>query len=271
MNFSMASFKASSFAPAFWCLGRHQRVALSAVYSFARQVDDAVDEIGVEGGDPVRARRILDAWRQALARGPLSPEIPTELWRVLDRAMVQFSIDRKNLTDLVDGVERDLTQTRYETWDDLQSYCYGVAGTVGLACLPLFGLDPVRHREFAVSLGQAVQLVNILRDVKADALRDRIYIPQEDLRRFHLGDDEILGFIYNDDFKKLMKFEADRARHLFSVAQAALPADQLRAARPALIMGRLYQRILGKIEQRNFEIYTTRPRLTLFEKVACLW
>jgi phytoene synthase len=271
MNFSMTSFKASSFAPAFWCLGRQQRLALGAVYAFARLVDDAVDEIGVAGGDPIRARRILDAWRQALAGGLLSPEIPTDLWRVLEPALGQFSIDRKNLIDLVNGVERDLTQTRYETWDDLKEYCYGVAGTVGLACLPLFGLDPVRHREFAVSLGEAVQLVNILRDVKADAVRDRIYIPQEDLRRFHLGNEEILGFVYNDHFKELMKFEADRARNLFSAAQAALPADQISAARPALIMGRLYQRLLGKIEQRNFEIYTTRPRLTLFEKVACLW
>lgn len=265
-----ARFKSSSFAPAFWLLGRREREALSAVYAFAREVDDVVDEIGVDGGDPPRARRILSAWRAVLSGGQATEDVSLSLWRPLQRALTHFAIDRKNLLELIDGVERDLTQTRYETWEDVKSYCYGVAGTVGLVCLPIFGLDPVRDREFAVTLGQAVQLVNILRDVKVDALRDRIYLPQEDLRRFILGDLEIRSLIYSEDFRRLMQFEADRAHSLFNSAFQSLPKDKRRAARPALIMGRLYRRLLNKLEQRQFEIFTSRPRLTLLEKIASL-
>lgn len=270
MIFGVARFKSSSFAPAFWLLGPRRRAALAAVYAFAREVDDAVDEVGLDGKDPVRARKILAAWRSVLLGGPVTEEVPVSIWRPLQRALTQFSIDRKNLLELVDGVERDLTQTRYETWDDVQSYCYGVAGTVGLACLPIFGLDPVRHRDFAVLLGQAVQMVNILRDVKVDALRDRIYLPQEDLRRFNLGDQEILGLIYNENFRRLMKFEADRTQALFKAALSVLPLDKRSAARPALVMGRLYRRLLDKLERRQFQIFTARPRLTLLEKIASL-
>ncbi len=263
-----ARFKSSSFAPAFWLLGPRRRSALAAVYAFAREVDDAVDEIGLDGADPDRARRILGAWRRALAGGPATEEVSPPLWRALQKTLVQFPIDRKNLLELIDGVERDLTQTRYETWEEVKQYCYGVAGTVGLACLPIFGLDPVRHREFAVTLGQAVQMVNILRDVKTDALRNRIYLPQEDLKRFNLGEQEIMGLIYNGDFRRMMKFEADRARELFQTAFSALPSDKRAAARPALVMGRLYRRLLDKVERRQFQIFTERPRLTLFEKIA---
>ena len=270
MIFGAASFKSSSFAPAFWLLGRRRRAALAAVYAFAREVDDAVDEIGLDGGDPERAGRILAAWRVVLSGGPLTEDVSLSVWRPLQRALTEFPIDRTHLRELIDGVERDLTHRRYETWDEVKSYCYGVAGTVGLVCLPIFGLDPIRHRAFAVTLGQAVQMVNILRDVKVDALRDRIYLPQEDLRRFNLGDQEILGLIYNEEFRRLMKFEAERTQALFNEAFTSLPADKHRAARPALIMGRLYRRLLDKLERRQFQIFTARPRLTFFEKIACL-
>jgi phytoene synthase len=236
---------------------------------FARAVDDAVDEVGLDGRDPARARSLLNEWRKALERH-VPPSGP-EGWPLLKQAMLDFSIDKRFLLDLVDGVERDLTQTRYADWDDLKRYCYGVAGTVGLACLPIFGLDPVRHRNFAETLGQAVQLVNVIRDVKSDALRDRIYLPQEDLARFGLNDGDILALVYNGTFQKLMKFESDRARGLFEAALAALPDPDRRAARPALAMGRLYRKLLEKIESRRFDVYTTRPRLTPLEKIAAFF
>lgn len=270
MIFGVARFKSSSFAPAFWLLGPRRRAALAAVYAFAREVDDAVDEIGLDGNDPARACRILSAWRNVLGGGPATEDVSLDIWRPLQRALTQFPIDRNNLLELIDGVERDLTVTRYETWEEVKEYCYGVAGAVGLVCLPIFGLDPVRHREFAVTLGQAVQMVNIMRDVKVDALRNRIYLPQEDLRRFNFGDQEILGLIYNENFRRLMKFEADRTRALFEAALSALPSDKRSAARPALVMGRLYRRLLDKLERRQFQIFTARPGLTLLEKIASL-
>lgn len=262
------SFQSSSFAPAFWLLPPRRRRALAAVYGFARAVDDAVDEVGLEGRDPARARSLLNEWRNAL-NGTSS--VGPDGWPLLKQALLDFSIDKRFLLDLVDGVEKDLTQTRYADWDDLKRYCYGVAGTVGLACLPIFGLDPVRHRNFAETLGQAVQLVNVIRDVKSDALRDRIYLPQEDLARFGLNDGDILALVYNGTFQKLMKFESDRARGLFEAALAALPDPDRRAARPALAMGRLYRKLLEKIESRRFDVYTARPRLTPLEKIACLF
>lgn len=262
------TFRSSSFAPAFWLMAPKRRRALAAVYGFARAVDDAVDEVGLEGRDPARARSLLNEWRKALSNA--SPAGPHG-WPLLKRAMGDFSIDKRFLLDLVDGVERDLTQTRYSDWDDLKRYCYGVAGTVGLACLPIFGLDPVRHRTFAETLGQAVQLVNVIRDVKDDALRDRIYLPQEDLARFNLNDSDIVALVYNDRFRKLLKFEADRARGLFETALAALPDSDRRMARPALVMGRVYRKLLEKIESRRFDVFTTRPRLTPLEKIACLF
>lgn len=270
MIFSVMTFRSSSFAPAFWFLGHRRGSALAAVYAFARQVDDAVDEVGLDGGNPEEARRRLNSWRQALSGGDAPPEKAERVWKALTRALSWFPLDRGPLLELIDGVERDLVQTRYETAADTQAYCYGVAGTVGLACLPIFGLDPVRHRDFAINLGQAVQWVNILRDVKEDALRGRIYLPQADLRRFHLSDSEILGLIYNDNFQRLMKFEADRARALFAAAWAALPPESRRAARPALVMGRLYRRLLDKMERRRFQVFTSRPRLTFVEKIASL-
>lgn len=262
------TFRSSSFAPAFWLLAPRRRRALAAVYGFARAVDDAVDEVGLDGRDPARARSLLNDWRNALSgSSPVGPEG----WPPLRQAMEDFSIDKRFLLDLVDGVERDLTQTRYADWEDLKRYCYGVAGTVGLACLPIFGMGPARHRIFAEALGQAVQLVNVIRDVKGDALRDRIYLPQEDLARFGLSDGDIVALVYNDKFQKLMKFEADRAHGLFDSALAALPDPDRRAARPALAMGRLYRKLLEKIETRRFDVYTARPRLTPLEKIACLF
>lgn len=268
MSASPGGFRSSSFAPAFWLLGPRRRRALAAVYGFARVVDDAVDEVGVDGRDFPRARALLDEWRKVLngtsVAGP-------DGWPLLQKAIADYSIDKRFLLELVDGVERDLTQTRYADWNDLKGYCYGVAGTVGLACLPLFGLDPVRHRLFAETLGQAVQLVNVIRDVKADALRDHIYLPQDDMARHNIDDADILALVYNEPFYQLMKFEADRARALFDTALAALPTKDQKAARPALAMGRLYRKLLEKIETRRFDVYSARPRLNFFEKIACLF
>lgn len=266
---ALGTFRSSSFAPAFWVLPPRRRRALAAVYGFARAVDDAVDEVGLDGQDPARARSLLDNWRKAL--NGKCPGGEPEGWPLLEKAIADFSIDRRYLLELVDGVERDLTQTRYARWDDLKQYCYGVAGTVGLACLPIFGLDPVQHRTFGETLGQAVQLVNIIRDVKDDALRNRIYLPKEDLARFGLDESDILALVHSPLFQKLMKFEADRARALFDTALAALPAKDRRAARPALAMGRLYRKLLEKIETRRFDVYSARPRLNFFEKIACLF
>jgi phytoene synthase len=267
----LAAFKVSSFAPAFLLLPPARRRALAAVYAFARAVDDAVDEIGIEGRDPSRARAALARWRAAFEGEPVSfEEGEARAWHGLRRAMERFQVPAAPLIELVAGVERDLDQTRYATFDDLKTYCHGVAGTVGLACLPIFGLAEETHRVFAEKLGLAVQLVNILRDVKADSLRDHIYLPAEDLARFGHGEEEIMALVFNDNFRRLMAFEGERARAIFAEARAALPPESRRAARPALAMGRIYEALLQKMAANNFNVFGDRPRLGFLEKLRAL-
>lgn len=270
MSGALSVYRKSNFAPAFWCLAPRRRRALSAVYAFARAVDDAVDEVGIEGKDPAEARRILNAWREALRSDAAPRGIDASLWPHLRGALADFRVDRRHLLELVDGVERDLTQTRYATAGEVDEYCYGVAGTVGLACLPIFGLDVEKHREFAVVLGRAVQWVNILRDVKTDALRGRIYLPGEEMARFGVAEEEIEGLVYSDRFRNLLAFAADRATAFFEEAERLLPADSRRSARPARVMGRLYRRLLDKMRAGEFRVFAERPRLSVAEKFICL-
>src|SRR5262249_7504300 len=151
----------------------------------------------------------------------------------LQQAIADYSLNVKHLLDLINGVERDLYQGRYETFENLKLYCHGVASTVGLTCLSIFRLDEPSHREFAEKLGLAVQMTNILRDVKSDAARNRIYLPKEDLKRFGYSENDLLKSVYNDHFVRLMNFEAKRTRELYAAAWQALPPISRRAARPA--------------------------------------
>lgn len=141
---------------------------------------------------------------------------------------------------------------------------------MGLACLPVFGLTEEDHRDFAVNLGIAVQLTNILRDVASDAARDRVYLPQEDLRRFGYGEAELFHSAFNDNFVRLMRFEVSRAREYYARALCALPAASRRRARPALVMGRLYHALLAEIERRNYDVFSRRARLSPWQKVRCV-
>jgi phytoene synthase len=259
-------FKKSSFAPAFWLLTASRRRALAAVYAFARAVDDAVD---VPNGTP--PREALDRWR-ALLSEPYVPEgraVPPE-WPALEETLKGFPIDRRHLLDLIDGVARDIGGFRAETFEDFRAYCHGVASTVGLACLPIFGLDEDGHRAFAESLGWAVQAVNVLRDVRPDALDGRVYLPREDLRRFGVSEDDLKSPALSPAVLRLLRFEAGRAREFFRQARQALPPLSRRAARPAVAMGALYERLLDKMERGDFLWGRPRPSLSLWEKARIL-
>jgi 15-cis-phytoene synthase len=260
----LSLFKASSFAPAFLLLPADRRRALAAVYAFARAVDDAVDDPG-----GVRPQEELDRWRRLLT-GAGEPAGAPPAWPALEAALEQFPINRRHLLDLIDGVARDISPRTPETFEDFKTYCYGVASTVGLACLPLFGLDEFKHRDFAVSLGWAVQTVNILRDVRKDALDGRIYLPAEDLRRFGVAMEDLRTDRLSPAMERLLRFEASRAHDFFGQARRALPEASRRSARPALLMGLLYERLLKKLERGGFYWARPRPRLTWGEKIASL-
>jgi phytoene synthase len=161
----------------------------------------------------------------------------------------------------------DLAGARYETFDDLSVYCYRVASTIGLIAIEIFGYTDLRTRDYAVNLGKALQLVNILRDIQSDARRGRTYLPRQDLEQFGVRFAELLSGAYRDPFIELMQFECDRARHFFSAARQFLPPQDRRAMVAAEIMAAIYWRLLGRIQERGYNVFGKRVRLPALQKL----
>jgi len=179
-----------------------------------------------------------------------------------------FGLPRAALEAIIDGCEMDLTHATYETADDLDPYCYRVASAVGLCCIEIFGYTDRRARQYAVSLGMALQLTNIIRDVGADARNGRVYIPQADLRRFGVTSEDLRAGRYGDAFVALMTHQAARARAFYADARAAFPSVDTRALVPAEIMGRIYYALLEEIEARRFRVFDARVTLPARRKAA---
>jgi len=256
----------SNFYYSFLFLPRERRDAMYAVYAFCREVDSAVDD-PPPGSNPQQA---LGQWRQELAAAyGGSPTYPVAV-SLADHAR-RLNIPREHFEELIAGVEMDLTTPRYATFDELYRYCYRVASIVGLICLHIFGTRSAAAKDYAVNLVLAFQLTNILRDLAADADRNRIYLPQEDLARFGYRDADLLGRAYNPQFLELMRFEAGRAREFYRKAQAAadmLPLDDRRALRVAEIMRGVYARILDRIEASRYRVFDARITLSPPHRLA---
>lgn len=260
---SLTKKSRSNFYYAFLFLPRAQREAMYAVYAFCRILDDVVDL----GGVAEVQRRELARWRRELARCfEGAPEEPVA--QRLAQVVKRFPISRVALEAIIDGVEMDLDHSRYETFEDLYPYCYRVAGAVGLCCIEIFGYSDPRCREYAVNLGIALQLTNILRDIQADAERGRIYLPQEDLSRFGVSAADLKEGRYSPGFVELMGFEARRARQFYERAWAALPAQDARRLVAAEIMGRIYFALLRAIENRQFRVFGSRVIVPVSRKLA---
>ena len=210
----------SNFYLSFLTLSPPKREAIETIYTFCRVTDDIVDETGDDG---VKQQR-LHQWTDELHRA-LNGQSRYQVLNRLTRIMARFNIPLHHVEGLLEGMEMDLTKKRYETFEELQEYCYRAASTVGLMCAEVFGYRNERTKEYAVNLGIALQLTNILRDLKQDAKRGRIYLPLEDLGRFGYSEEELLAGVYNDRFVALMQFECERARGFFRVAKAALAEE----------------------------------------------
>jgi 15-cis-phytoene synthase len=258
-NTHFTNARATNFYYAFVFLPREKREAIEAVYAFARRGDDIADS-GLPAEEAAAAleryRQTLDACYGGDAGLLDAPELVA-----LAHAIQRFKIPRKPFEDLILGLEMDLTGARYETFDDLSLYCYRVASTIGLICVEIFGYQNPRTRDYAVNLGTALQLVNILRDVQRDAQRGRIYFPREDLDRFGISPAELLAGKYNDPFIELMQFECDRARHYFDLARQMLPAEDRPSMKAAEIMAAIYWNILKRIQTRRYNVYGKRVRV----------
>ena len=252
---------ASNLALAFVLLPKAKRDGMSALYAFCREVDDVADNESL----PVQQRREqLAAWRADVRRacGPETPQFPVN--RELQPVIRQYHLPFEHFDALLQGVEMDLDINRYQNYEQLELYCYRVASVVGLLSIEVFGYENAACRQYAICLGQALQLTNILRDVRSDAQRGRIYLPLSELVRFGLLPEEILRLEYSPRFVELANSVAQRARHFYRLARETLPAVDRRAMVAAELMGSVYWRLLRKLERRRFDVFG--PELTRLNK-----
>jgi phytoene synthase len=261
-----AAASGSSFYYSFLFLPSERRRAITALYAFCREVDDVVDETG----EMQIAAAKLAWWRSEVANLDAgNPQHPVT--KALGVYKERFSIDAKRLNDIIDGMEMDLTQTRYLDWPGLERYCHRVAGVVGLLAAGIFGYRDPRTLEYARDLGIAFQLTNIIRDVGEDARKNRIYLPAADLKQFGVPAADILQTRETPEFNRLMAFEAARARSHYEKAMQALPAADRKAQRPGLIMAAIYRTLLEEIERDGFRVLTGRTSLTPLRKFWLAW
>ncbi len=253
----------SSFRPAFFFLKPEQRRALSALYGFARTVDDIADDITAA---PQEKETALAAWKvrlEALFTGhPPQNRLEAELaW-----AAGSFAMNKENLLLLLEGVGMDAHQKEYAAFEDLKPYMYRVASSVGLSCLEIFGWRGEQAAAYAENLGYAVQLTNIIRDVFEDARAGRIYIPLEDFKTAGCDRAAIQNSVYPEKFLDLMRLEAGRARHFYSAAAALAEVTEKNKILSALIMAQIYYDLLEKVEAHGFRTAGARVSLNGFEK-----
>lgn len=264
----IAKSEAKNFYYAFRTLPSAKRRAIYAVYAFCRYCDDVADD----DLPPKEKKRLLAETRNRLHNPRLADDDP--VFMALEGAISDFAIPRSYLEDIIRGVEMDLEVSRFETFDDLREYCYLVASAVGLICIEIFGYEDPTAGEYAVDFGIAMQLTNIIRDIREDAERDRIYIPMEDIRRFGYSESELMESRNNENFRSLMDFQATRARMYFDSGERLLPLLSRESRACAGVLHRLYSRILDRIESTGYDVFEQRIGLSVSEKVllvARLW
>ncbi|HLG32442.1 MAG TPA: presqualene diphosphate synthase HpnD [Ignavibacteriaceae bacterium] len=254
----------SSFYYAFNLLPTAKRDAMNTVYAFCRQTDDIVDE-GLES--KALKYEKLRKWRIELEKS-LRGVSEYPIINKLASTIKKFNIPLEPFFDLMRGMEMDLQRNRYLTFEDLRVYCYSVASTVGLMCIEIFGYKHPATRDFAVNLGIALQLTNILRDVKKDAHKGRIYLPLEDLHRFNYNERDLMNGLYNSNFTQMMKYQVERARSYFDKATACLNKEDKKAMFAARAMQHIYSRMLQKIVNANYDVYHNQIKISRFKKVG---
>ncbi len=263
---SKAASSGSSFYYSFRFLPPDQRRAITALYAFCREVDDVVDECS----DESIARQKLDWWRHEITqtfRGEAKHPVTQALAALLDR----FSLPEEYFQEIIDGMAMDLDQHHYATFSELSLYCYRAASVVGLLAAEIFGYTNRQTLKYAHDLGMAFQLTNIIRDVREDASRGRIYLPQEDLQKFNVSPQEILSYQQTDRFTALMRFQAQRAQQFYDKAMQQLPDEDRYAQRSGLIMSAIYRTTLDEIERDNYNVLAHRVSLTPIRKLWIAW
>jgi 15-cis-phytoene synthase len=251
----------TSFYYSFLVLPPAERRAIIAVWDFCRAVDDSVDEDARNTGLP-SGRDAVGFWRAEIAHCYNGTPPSTEQGRRLQPLVAAFDLPRQAFDDVVDGVAMDLDTVRYETFEDLLQYCRRVASAVGMICIRIFGCTSDRAREYALNLGVALQLTNIMRDVKSDLERGRVYLPLCDLAAFGCTVDDLSAGVVTDPVRRLFEFECRRAREFYAKAAAALPRGDRPKLVAAEIMRAVYFETLRRIEQRGYDVFSGRTRVS---------
>lgn len=256
----------SSFYYSFLFLPSEQRKAITALYAFCREVDDIVDECS----DQDVARIKLQWWRETMEKTfQGSPEHPVQ--HALSHSIKQFDLPLKYFLEIIEGMAMDLTIHRYASFNELSLYCYRAAGVVGLMAAEIFGYQDRDALKYAHNLGMAFQLTNILRDVREDAERNRIYIPLDEMAHFGVTEADILEFKDTEAMRKLMQYQAKRANQYYEKAYAYLSENDRYQQRSGLIMAAIYQEILRSIEEKDYQVINGRISLTPFKKLWLAW
>jgi len=275
---NLTTSRTTNFYYSFAFLPPEKREAIEAVYAFARRGDDAVDS-GLASREAAHEielyREDLDACYSANSNAgrPREESLARDAnLAALAEAIRRFKIPRQYFEDLILGLEMDLRmdagEQHYRTFDDLSVYCYRVAGTIGLIAIEIFGYRDPHAREYALNLGQALQLVNIIRDVQSDATRGRVYIPAEDMETFGVTKEGLAQGEYTSAFVEMMQFECDRARKTFDAARARLAREDRRSMVAAEIMAAIYYKLLKRIEARAYNVFGKRISIS---RPAKLW
>ena len=254
----------SSFYYAFNLLPNEKRDAMNTVYAFCRETDDIVDE-----GNEIEEIKYekLRKWRLEFEKAVKGHSDYT-LLNKLGKTISQFNIPLDPFWELLKGMEMDLSIKRYLSFDDLVTYCYRVASTVGLMCIEIFGYKHKSTKDYAVNLGIALQLTNILRDIKKDSLKGRIYLPQQDLIKFGYLESDLLTYKYNPNFVNLMVYEANRVQEYFNKATMNLNLEDKASMFPARAMQHIYHKLLEKIINANYNVFQKNIKVNKIEKAG---
>jgi len=261
-----AAKSGSSFYYSFIFLPTNQRQAITALYAFCRQVDDVVDECS----EPAIALAKLNWWREEITRvfhG--QPQHPVGI--ALAKSLLEFNLKEEHFHSIIEGMLMDTRQFRYQDFDQLSTYCYRVAGVVGLLAIEIFGYKNKSTHKYAEKLGLAFQLTNILRDVHEDARRDRIYLPQDELEKFNVSEKDILQGNMTDNIRALLAYQAARADTCYQEAYELLSAQDRFSQRGGLIMSAIYHELLNTIKKNNFSVFGKPIRLSAMKKIWTAW
>jgi 15-cis-phytoene synthase len=253
----------SSFLYSFSILPKEKSDAINTIYAFCRMTDDIVDNNVLSTEEKSLQ---LNKWKEDFNTALLG-DSDNELLKDVSSIIEKYEIPLKHFYDLIDGMRMDLEGRIYQTFEDLYQYCYKAASTVGLICIEIFGYKNDSAKDYAVNLGVALQLTNIIRDIQTDTALGRIYIPKNDLNQFNYSMEELKNNVYNQNFINLLSFEYERAESFYRKAEESLAEEDKKSMVAAVIMHKIYYRLLQKIKRNKFNIFGSSTRISKLRKI----